>query len=145
VSICAVVRRGISLLLTMSSGAIFLSWLLSFSYLITGRSQFGGGGLAIESISFALIGLASGVGLYLGGRELLAGGPRNTGGRRKTNRALLIAGWVLVCFGILTGYTLSEIWAQTKSFEGALWMVFGSVFCLALGSACLIAFRSPPG
>lgn len=133
----------------MSSGAIFLSWLLSFSYLITGRSRFGGGH-AIEYVSFALIGLASGVGLYLGGSELLARSPRNTskphtGGRRETSRALLIAGWVLVSFGILTGYTLSEIWAQTKSFEGAAWMVFESVFCLALGSACLIVFRPPRG
>jgi hypothetical protein len=143
------VRPAFNLLLTMSSGAIFLSWLLSFSYLITGRSRFGGG-RAIEYVSFALIGLASGVGLYLGGRELLARSPRktsqpHTGGRRETNGALLIVGWVLMSFGILTGYTLSEIWAQTKSFEGVMWMVFGSVFCLALGSACLIAFRPPRG
>jgi hypothetical protein len=55
-----------------------------------------------------------------------------------------VIGWILVGFGTLAVYTLVQVRAQTTTFDGLMFIVYGCVFCLALGGACLFAFRKRP-
>jgi membrane protein implicated in regulation of membrane protease activity len=147
--IFCVMRRITALVLTICCGVLFVCWLLPLAYLITGRASFGGGGLPIEYICFSVIGLVSGCGFYAGLRGLLARSPKQTSRREstkqiETNRLARVVGWVLVSFGGLALYTLAQVRAQTTSFDRLMFIVWGAVFCLALGGACLFAFRKHP-
>ena len=141
-----VMRRATALVLTICCGVLFGCWLLPLTFLITGRSSFGGGGLPGEYISFSVIGLISGFGFYTGVKALLAHSTTRTPIEKSpkqidTNRLVRVIGWILVGFGTLAAYTLAQVRAQTTSFDGLMFIVYGCVFCLALGGACLFAFR----
>jgi hypothetical protein len=141
-----VMRRTTALVLTICCGILFACWLQAFTYLITGRASFGGGGLLIEYICFSIIGLVSGFGFYAGARALLvrsANKPPAVENARQAqaNRPARIVGWILVSFGALSVYTLEQARSQTTSFDGLMFIVYGAVVCLVLGGACLFAFR----
>ncbi len=151
-TVCAdirVMRRATALVLTICCGVLFGCWLLPLTFLITGRASFGGGGLPVEFISFSVIGLISGFGLYTGVRALLARSVNRTPVEESPkqtvpSRLVRVIGWILVGFGTLAVYTLAQVRAQTTSFDGLMFIVYGCVFCLALGGACLFAFRKRP-
>lgn len=142
-------RRAIAIVLTVCCGILFGCWLLPIPYLITGRASFGGGGLPIEYISFSVIGLVSGFGLYTGLRVLFSRSATRphagkSGNQRAPDRLARAVGMILVIFGALAVYTLAEVRAQTTSFNGSGFIAYPAVICLALGGACLFAFRKRP-
>jgi hypothetical protein len=144
-----VMRRATALVLTICCGVLFGCWLLPLTFLITGRSSFGGGGLPVEFISFSVVGLISGFGFFAGVRSLLAHSTNRTPVEENpkqtdTSRLVRVIGWILGGFGTLAVYTLAQVRAQTTSFDGLMFIVYGCVFCLALGGACLFAFRKRP-
>src|SRR5260370_10060519 len=144
-----VMRRATVFVLTICCGVLFGCWLLPLTFLITGRSSFGGGGLPVEFISFSVIGLISGFGFYTGVSALLAHSTTRTPIEKSpkqtdTNRLVRVIGWILVGFGTLAAYTLAQVRAQATSFDGLMFIVYGSVFCLVLGGACLFTFRKRP-
>src|SRR5260370_21035149 len=150
-----VMRRATALVLTICCGVLFGCWLLPLTFLITGRSSFGGGGLPGEYISFSVIGLISGFGFYTGVRALLAHSVNRTPVEESpkqtdTSRLARVIGWILVGFATLAVYTLAQVPAQSTSFDGLMFIVYGRLFSLALGRACLLALperlaRSLPG
>src|SRR5713101_1559579 len=125
-----VMRRTTALVLTICCGVLFGCWLLPLIFLITGRASFGGGGLPVEFISFSIIGLVSGFGFYTGVRALLAHSVNRTPVEESpkqtdTSRLVRVIGWILVGFGILAAYTLAQVRAQTTSFDGLMFIVYG--------------------
>ena len=144
-----VMRRATALVLTICCGVLFGCWLLPLTFLITGRASFGGSGLPVEFISFSVIGLISGFGFYTGVRALLVHSANRTPVEKNPkqtdpSRLVRVIGWILVSFGTLAVYTLAQVRAQTTSFDGLMFIVYGCVICLALGGACLFAFRKRP-
>src|SRR5260370_22489156 len=144
-----VMRRATVFVLTICCGVLFGCWLLPLTFLITGRSSFGGGGLPGEYISFSIIGLISGFGFYTGVRALLAQSVNRTPveespKQTNTSRLVRVIGWILIGFGTLAAYTLAQVRAQATSFDGLMFIVYGCVFWLVLGGACLFALRKRP-
>jgi hypothetical protein len=138
-----VMRRATAIALTICCGVLFGCWLLPVSFLIAGRTSFGRVVSPIEYICFAFIGLMSGFGLKAGLRALFSRSD-NSRAANGPGRLARTAGWMLTVFGALAVNALAQVRGQTASFSGLGFIAYPAVVCLALGGACLFAFRKRP-
>jgi hypothetical protein len=106
-------RRVTALLLTGLCGVLFALWARELVALISGRATFGGGGLPVEYLSFAIIGIFCAFGLYAG-VGALPRRPESTG----SHRPMRIAGWILAGFGGVGACTLVMTAEMTISSAG---------------------------